>query len=555
MPVISMRITNTVKRNGWYHFRLSVPADLRKRVGRNEITKSLDTRDPHEAKYMTGQLTEEWKLTFDGMRGNTAVLTEADVDVKVQALRAKLRERLDEDIRKTLSSLKDSALEMFQYGLDDEIDDTRTGQYRQVTCAGLLDGRRNLREELELWDYDQRLKRRVVLVVLEILVAYYTAISEELGLMVDYPIDLSHYRSPVVSEKSAKKESQKSDAEAQSSESLTAILEEMLKSKERALRTCTGLTSDAKLFVDYFGREDAQSFTISDILKFRDDCLAHLPSNASKKFPEASLKELLAMDASVARISTTTINNRMRSIRGVFAYALKTGRVSIDPCAAIAPYTQTKKQGTSAETEEASEEVAKVYTDEEIKTIIEEANSSNFKRFPARRWGTLIVVHLGMRANECCQLRTCDIDVEAGTLDIVARHSTQRLKNKASERYLPLPKVLMEDKAFAVYVRKRQAQSMDIPLWKDATYTEANGYRRGWSRWFNGLDVVSGGRNAHSLRHTAITRARMLGLPIEHVQRIEGHATAGNSTHEGYVDKQAMRETLRDTVDAMAVTV
>lgn len=94
MPVISMRIKNTVIRQGWFHFRLSVPADLRQRIGKNEISQTLDTREPHEAKRLAGVLAEEWKMTFEGMRGNTAVLTEADVDEKIQTFREKLRKRL-----------------------------------------------------------------------------------------------------------------------------------------------------------------------------------------------------------------------------------------------------------------------------------------------------------------------------------------------------------------------------------------------------------------------------------------------------------------------------
>jgi integrase len=545
-----MRIKNTVIRQGWYHFRLSVPADLRGRIGKNEITRSLDTREPHEAKHLARQLTEEWKLVFDGMRGNTDVLTEADIDEKIQAFRAKLRKRLDESIRETLSSHTDSQLETFMdVGLSDEIDDARTGQYSYVKCAGLLDDGRNLREELQLWDYDQRLKRRVVLVVLEILVAYYHAIREELGLMVDHPIDLSHYRSPVVSEKSATKKGENPVADTHSSESLTDILGEMLKVKDRAIRTRTGLQSDLQLFVDYFRREDVKSFNIGDILKFRDECLVNLPSNASKKFPNANIKELLAMDESVVRLGETTVNNRMRSIRAVFAYAHKTGRISIDPCVTVTTYVKPK-----GDRKEATEKVEKVFTDDEVQTIIKEALTSDYKRFPSRRWATLLIVNLGMRTNECLQLRTCDIDIDAGTLDIVAQHSTQSLKNKVSERYLPLPRVIMEDKAFVTYVRERKAEGTDIPLWANTAYSKSNGYRRAWSRWFNGLDVVSGGRNAHSLRHTAITRARQLKLPIEDVQRIVGHTTGGSSIHEAYVDKQAMREALRETVNAMAVT-
>lgn len=49
-------LTNVFRRGGVFYFRARVPAPLKVRVGRNELWRSLRTRDPGEARRRGGIL-------------------------------------------------------------------------------------------------------------------------------------------------------------------------------------------------------------------------------------------------------------------------------------------------------------------------------------------------------------------------------------------------------------------------------------------------------------------------------------------------------------------
>ncbi len=52
-------------------FRISVPKDLRGKIGKSEIKQSLGTNDPNEAQIQLARLTAEWKSRFQALRNET----------------------------------------------------------------------------------------------------------------------------------------------------------------------------------------------------------------------------------------------------------------------------------------------------------------------------------------------------------------------------------------------------------------------------------------------------------------------------------------------------
>lgn len=74
--VLAMSRPHKHPRTGIYWFRKRVPADLVERVGRKEVTQSLDTRDPAEAKRLFSEVLKEHEARWAVMRSGSRTLTE-----------------------------------------------------------------------------------------------------------------------------------------------------------------------------------------------------------------------------------------------------------------------------------------------------------------------------------------------------------------------------------------------------------------------------------------------------------------------------------------------
>ena len=64
-----LAILNVVRRGGTYHFRRAVPIELRARIGRREIVRSLGSCNAKTARLLSDQLYREWEhMIADNVR-------------------------------------------------------------------------------------------------------------------------------------------------------------------------------------------------------------------------------------------------------------------------------------------------------------------------------------------------------------------------------------------------------------------------------------------------------------------------------------------------------
>ncbi len=77
------RIANVVLRGRAFYFRRRVPADLRERLGRRELVRSLAIVDPRAARTRACQLYLASEGLFAGLRA-TLMLTDAELSLLVQ---------------------------------------------------------------------------------------------------------------------------------------------------------------------------------------------------------------------------------------------------------------------------------------------------------------------------------------------------------------------------------------------------------------------------------------------------------------------------------------
>lgn len=73
--VITMELKHVILRGKRYFFRMRVPDDCIRQLGKKEIVQSLHTGDPLEAKTSAAQLEEQWKQKFNTVRKHKATTT------------------------------------------------------------------------------------------------------------------------------------------------------------------------------------------------------------------------------------------------------------------------------------------------------------------------------------------------------------------------------------------------------------------------------------------------------------------------------------------------
>ena len=134
----------------------------------------------------------------------------------------------------------------------------------------------------------------------------------------------------------------------------------------------------------------------------------------------------------------------------------------------------------------------------------------------------------GCRLAEIVGLRLDDIDLESGLINI-RPNSARRLKNKTSERVLPLV-------GYAKQALEQNLTQADdewlFPQYIKSGHCYATHASNAVNKW---LKRDFGGLTAHSLRHTFRDRLRAVECPIDMIDQIGGWRCAGGvATNYGH---------------------
>lgn len=281
---------------------------------------------------------------------------------------------------------------------------------------------------------------------------------------------------------------------------------------------------------------------ISDIS--REDCrrvrevLCDLPPNATKRFPHMTIEQASrhAKDEGLERLSPTTIKLYLGHLSAIFGYAAREGYITANPAANLpAPKHKTRKKDRRAPFALAQLKAmfnAPLYTgcqDDEAGYAKKGSNKPRRGRF----WVPLLSLYSGMRLNECCQLRTADIQKVDG-VDVIRVEeeagSDKSVKTAAGERIIPVHPELKKV-GFLAYVAEKQkaGEEMlfpDLPKGKD-------GYRSSpFSKWFKRFMDKAGAdkerTSFHSFRHTFKDAQREAEIPEDRAEAINGRDDGRN---------------------------
>lgn len=202
-----------------------------------------------------------------------------------------------------------------------------------------------------------------------------------------------------------------------------------------------------RLIAEFFGEDTALLDVSRDRVREFMENLARLPSNATKHFPKASMREAIALaeEKNLPRLSPDTANDYMRTLGGVFRYAMGEGDVERDPTAGLlirAKKVRAKDKRLPFDTAE----LVKIFSAPIYTGCIDDRNGYA-KAGPhiirrGRFWVPLIALFTGMRLNEICQLSLDDFKVMDGTNLILIGGDddteTKRVKTEAGNRFVPI---------------------------------------------------------------------------------------------------------------------
>lgn len=167
----------------------------------------------------------------------------------------------------------------------------------------------------------------------------------------------------------------------------------------------------------------------------------------------------------------------------------------------------------------------------------------------------VLALRLGMRQGELRALTWADVDIDAGTLTVLAA------KTDAGVRTLPL--VAGTADALRAHRRVQAAERMELgPLWRagDRVFSTKMGRPLGardalrdWHAWTEAAGL--GTRRFHASRHTAATLMLQRGVPLETVSAVLGHASL-SITADIYstVSTQQKRDALALLDDGISIT-
>ncbi|MGR5302499.1 tyrosine-type recombinase/integrase [Vibrio alfacsensis] len=157
--------------------------------------------------------------------------------------------------------------------------------------------------------------------------------------------------------------------------------------------------------------------------------------------------------------------------------------------------------------------------------------SSHFQQAsPSFRWTSLLLIHMGLRPSEACQLRISDVCCENATLTITDRHSQQKVKNKHALRTLPIHDALINMGFFDYINARKTARKATLFDWEPTgqDHDWSKGFRVQFGRVQSAIGMPASARpTAYGFRHTFIDALKQLNVAEHEVAEIVGHHHAG----------------------------
>lgn len=563
--------TNIWRRGARYYYRARVPADLIARVGRRELSRSLDTADPTTARLRGLRAGALLHAIWGTIRANN--MTQQEID---ELLRRWFRERLDKDRldrlrpwhkdelderNEILAEFKwtDTTVEpidplpQHQWEADEAEDEReewehRLRAYRLDTAAPYVDDILE-RNGVTLDPNSAEYKLLCQGVCRGMIEFWRIAKARAQGDWVDEVRDplFKPFPASVPLVPLERVEQRPKARSLGPSIPLADLLERCLKERRVVPKTQHDYRTALRALTDVMGREKPiEAIGKRDVLALKD-ALLETPLNWSKRFPGKPLPEAVKLNRArgLPTLSAKTINMKyLTNLRTFFSWVVANGHMEMNPAEGVRVEISKRERTKKKRLPFTSEQLQKMFTAPlfvgcKSDTKIYEPGPTRIRDH--RFWAPLLALFTGARANELGQLEVADIRVVEGVRCIDLRESAdderseKRLKTAAAHRLVPLHPEL-ERLGFFAYVEDLRAKREKrlFPAWEEGS----DGYysstlSKFFARFCDRFVTKDSRITFHSLRHCFVDALRRAGVPEDMRLALVGHEP-GDSVHSSY---------------------
>ena len=497
--VLAMSRPQLHPRSRVYWLRKRVPADLVAVVGRREVTFSLGTRDPDEAKRRNARELLKLEERWAGLRAGPRTLTEREAhELAVEIHDRWLSEFRDFPSRQTFWRT-DLGDELWRSGDDPDASVLdRSRLLLERARAPEADRRQMIRFKLRDWCGKQAdalaAGRGIVLDAIgrhELVRAIAEAVqraslalergtrgehlalarSEEAGALSALGVPATASPTPSTSMGAPL--------------TFAALIEGWATEATPASRTRYEWTRVLDKLVAFIGHDDARRLTRADVVRWKEHLVAE--GQSPKTIRDASLV----------------------AVKSILRWGVRNGRLDTNPAVDVTIDVRRKAgQGIRG------------FSDAEAIMILQAAAQETD---PVRRWIPWLCAFSGARLSEACQLRTEDV-VRVGQVWAVSFDAAAgSLKNANSERTIPLHSAMIEA-GFLAFVQGSKPGSLFPDLPPDKFGKRGGTATKRLGPWVRSLGLTDERLSpSHSWRHRFKTLARRHELRPDTVDAITGH--------------------------------
>ncbi|MDF2689648.1 MAG: integrase family protein [Microvirga sp.] len=576
-------LANLVLRGRVFYFRRRVPADLRERLGRRELVRSLGTIDQRAARSNACWLYLASEGLFTGLRA-TPMLTDTELSRLVQDFYASVL-RGDDAVRLVRAEPLPSHLVAAKrdfYGkvaarAREALAGDGFGEAREIAASLLRrQGIATATFGVAEWNQVRQAVLKAGIDVAEAMQARCAgdfehepkdrrlkmALASLASELAPAPASVAPAAAPSTST------SEHVPAEAAMSKPLSelwpAFCEQQTVSGAWEGQTASQARATFRLFIDVCGNKSLAAYTRGDASRFKQQA-ERLPALYAKspRYRDKSVAEIIALyaeDTGTTRgkpLTAKTIKRHFSALSTFWEEAEASGDVAGNIFKGFR-FGAAKKATEQRQMWEKAE-LARLFATPIWTGCLSEqrrtAPGSLILR-DEKFWLPLIAVFSGLRQEEICQLHVADVQQSEGIwfFDINDK-GARKLKNRSAARRVPVHAELIRLGLLdEVAARRRAGEARLFPQLEGggADGRLGHAYAKAFTRYRQDVSLYRSGLDFHSFRHSATTFMHQAGIHATVVDHVTGHVTAGETAR--YTKRSSLQQ-MQQAIDAIAIDV
>ncbi|KAA0677772.1 site-specific integrase [Roseomonas genomospecies 6] len=557
--------TNLVRRNATYYIRARVPKDLTGHMGKEEVWKSLRTKDPQEAKRLLPAAMTELHALFDGERakrdhgpGNgeqrhatpQRFTTEQLQGFALDYYRAELATDEGERLHgtdPTFAALRQRSAELQRRDLG------MSGNFVHVHHAADAIFERlgwTVRPPADedphapQGDPARPVLRRDDPAYRELCMWLMRAKAEtnkrfaerDQGDYGGTPADPVLKPSPAPAPAPSRAEPEPAVVVALEGETLAELHGRYLAERQDITPEWAGTNrAIIRLFIEHVGaRKPVTTINKRDVREWKSELL-HFPSRGTLRGDRGTFKEIVARNKreKLPAVSARTINKYLSALRQFGKWLEDHDYIEAN----FVPDDMSLPEGDDQDKRDpfTVAQLAKLFkspafTGCKSKDSAEQHLPGNVRLDDSRYWVPLLALWTGARLGELLQLQVSDVQTLSGVVCInINTIGGKRVKRKASKRIVPVHSHLKR-LGFLDFVERRKGQGADrlFPeIEPDALGRISSNYSKAFAKYMKRIGVKTDERlTFHSFRHSFADQMRVAGYPDATIAAIIGQSNA-----------------------------